>query len=102
MADWKQAIANQAEQATQHPIVQNAVKELLDNLRLPDGGLARYGIEKVAHYAATVARAQGLGLDPDLLRLTPEEANSEIWRAAAAAVASGVPVHIVGDDDADR
>ncbi len=53
--------------------------------RQPDLGvtgqaLPEYGIAKVANYAAQVARAQALGFDPDLLRLSDEEADEPARR----------------------
>jgi len=98
MTDWRDAIANEAHHATEHPLVADVIAELLDNLGLAPGGLPEYGIQKVAHYAAMVSRAQTLGIDPDLMRLSNEEATSLQLELAAQAVADGVPVHLIEGD----
>ena len=98
MSDWKQHHANEAEKATFHLLVQEVMAEYADNMGFELKGLPRYGLLKVANYAAIVARAQALGFDPDLLRLTPQEANSELLRKAAEAAVRGVPVYLLGDD----
>ncbi len=95
MSDWKQEITDNATKAVEHDLVQSVCRELADNLGVPFDGLPRYGIEKVAIYAASVAVTQTLGIDPDLLRLTPEEANSALLQQAAEAVAAGIPTFMV-------
>lgn len=93
-ADWKQVHADASDDAVNHPIVQAAIAELMDNLGL-ESGLVNYGMSKIASYAAQVARAQAQGFDPELLRLTPDEANSALLHLAAEAVLRGVPTYIV-------
>ena len=89
--DWKQVHANEAEKALVTPLVQDVIEELLDNLGT-DSALVRCGITKVASYAAQVARAQALGFDPELLRLSPDEADAQGLAKARMAVAHGKPV----------
>lgn len=100
--DWKQLHANAADETLKHPLVQDVMAELRGNLGVSDDGLPAYGIAKVAHYAAQVARAQALGFDPDLLRMTPEEADSAQLQIAAAAVLAGVPVTMIPTPTADE
>lgn len=95
MDDWKQQHADAANAAIEHPLVMAALQEYLENLGLDDSGLPAYGIRKVAAYAAQVARAQALGIDPEQLRLTPEEARSVQLRFAADAVLGGTPTFII-------
>ncbi len=99
MSNWKQTIADRAATVIAHDLVQDVCREQADNFRIPYSGLHQYGLEKIAIYAATVAIAQSLGINPDLLRLTPEEANAELMRAAAEAVGQGVPTFVLGDND---
>lgn len=58
-----------ASEAIDHEIVQNAITELISNMKLPSKGLHVYGMNKIAHHAAVVARAFALGIDPDELRI---------------------------------
>lgn len=95
VSGWKQAHARQAARALGHELVRDVMEELRVNLRAPEGGLEVYGIAKVASYAAQVARAQALGFDPDLLRLSDEEADEEILKIARQAAESEVPVWVV-------
>ena len=98
--DWKQRHANEAHRAVEHPLVQEVMAEFADNMGFALTGLPAYGLAKVAHYAAQVARAQALHFDPELLRLTPEEANRVQWELAARAVYEGVPTTVIeGLDD---
>ncbi len=93
-SDWKRVHADEAEKALEHELVKDVIDEQMFNLGTNDDWV-RYGFMKVAHYAASVARAQALGIDPDLLRLSPEEANSEVLRLAAEAVVDGIPTHLI-------
>lgn len=95
MSEWKQAHADAADLTVAHPIVERVMAELRSNLGMSGDGLPAYGIAKVAHYAAQVARAQALGFDPDLLRMTAEDATSEQLRLAANAALLGIPVHML-------
>lgn len=92
--DEKQAFANEAEKALEHPLVEEVIDELLFNLRLrgQQSSLPRYGIKKVAMYVATVARAQALGIDPDTLRMTNDESDEVQMRLVEAALGAGKPV----------
>lgn len=84
-----------ADEALDHPIVTEVMFELRDNLNVGPETLEAYGIAKVATYAAQVACAITYGHDPDILRLTPAEANSVILEQAARATYDGVPTHII-------
>lgn len=94
MSDWKQHHADEAEKAVIHDLVAGVIDEQMDNLNRSDP-LARYGLMKIAHYAATVARAQALGFDPELLKVTASEAESEQLRVAAEATLRGIPVYML-------
>lgn len=93
--DWKQLHANEADKALAHPLVEEVIAEQLGNLGHSNNPLVEYGLTKIAHYAAVVARAQALGFDPDLLRLTPQEATAEQVRLVAEAVHRGVPTFVI-------
>jgi hypothetical protein len=96
--DWKNAHANAASESIKHDLVEGVIEEFMDNVGIPDTGLPAYGIRKVALYAAQVARAHALGFDPNLLRMTPDEATSHQLDLAARAVLAGVPVHMLDLD----
>lgn len=98
----KQAFANEAEKALDHALVKDVIEEQLGNLGRTDDGLARYGLTKIAMYTASVARAQALGIDPDDLRHTPEEANASLLRTARAFVAAGKPALRVDETGVTR
>lgn len=104
--DWKQTHANEASASIKHELVEGVIEEFMDNINVADEGLPAYGIRKVAHYAATVARAHALGFDPNLLRQSPAGATSHQLHLAAMAVTLGVPVHMIEDapnsGEADR
>lgn len=93
MTDWKQQHANDAEKALDHDLVKDVIAEQMRNLGT-DSKLVEYGLHKIAMYTASVARAQALGFDPDLLRMSAEEANAAQLELAKAAVASGKPVWV--------
>ena len=101
MSDWKKQHANDSEKAVFHDLTQRAIEEFLFNTvqnpmnHAEESDEARYrmALNKVATHAAQVARAQALGFDPELLRLSPEEAGAHMWRMAAEAVGRGVPVY---------
>lgn len=93
--DWKDAHANAASASIKHELVEGVIEEFMDNIGLADKGLPAYGIRKVAHYAAMVARADALGFDPNLLRMTNAEATSHQLELAARAVLAGIPVHML-------
>jgi len=94
-AEAKERFADEASKALDHETVQNVMKEYADNMNFVLEGLPAYGLQKVAHYAALVARAQALGIDPDELRYSRDEANSALLETAARMVYKGVPTHIV-------
>lgn len=73
--DLRDESAAAADVAVEHPLVEGAIAEFLDNVNLPGAGLPSYGVRKVAHYAAQVARAQALGIDADALRHTAQGAS---------------------------
>lgn len=98
-SDWKQKHADEASRVLEHDIVKRVMAELAGNLGVELDGLPAYGIAKVATTAAQVARAQALGFDPDLLRLTPDEANSAMLERAAEAVLQGVPTYLIDGED---
>lgn len=95
----KQAFVNDAEQAVVHPLVLQVMEEFADNMGFELKGLPKYGLMKVASYTATIARAYALGIDPDVLRHTPEEANSALLRKAARMVYEGVPTIVIEGED---
>lgn len=97
-SDWKNDHANSASASIKHELVEGVIEEFMENIGLADKGLPAYGIRKVAHYAAMVARADALGFDPNLLRMTNAEATSHQLDLAARAVALGIPVHLIGDE----
>lgn len=92
---WKHRHANESEKAVAHRLVQEVIAEFADNMGFALEGLPRYGMHKVALYAAQVARAQALGFDPELLTLTDEEGLEAQLRLAEMAVEQGVPTTIV-------
>ena len=93
--DWKQRHANDSEAAIEHTLVEGVIAELCANIDVPVDSLIGLGLLKIASVVAQVARAQALGFDPDLLRLTAEEANEEAVRRAAELVLAGVPVRMI-------
>lgn len=95
MNDWKQKHADEAERTLDHQLVIDAMDEFAGNMGFKREGLAEYGLAKVAFYAATVARAQALGFDPDLLRLSSAEGYSVMLEQAAQAVLLGIPTHLL-------
>lgn len=101
MEALQEMIARAADIALKHQLVVDVMAELRQNLGVTGDGLPAYGIAKVAHYAAQVAFAQALGLDPDLLRLSPGQAMSEQLRIAAEAVAAGIPTHLIDPEDVE-
>lgn len=100
--DWKNAHANASGPAMEHPLVVRAMEEFAGNMGFDFEGLPRYGLMKIAMYAAQVARAQALGFDPDLLRLSDEESETQQLALARAAVALGKPTWVIRSDDIQR
>ena len=99
--DWKQRHANSAEKALSHPLVTDVVDELLRNLGEDRAGLVFYGIMKVAMVTASVTLAQARGIDPDALRLTPEESARRLMeRGRRIAEAGGTVLFVEPTEDA--
>lgn len=87
---WKQDIAHKASQAIDHSLVVNTALELCSNLGIPFDGLTAYGLNKLAHAAASVAIAQAAGIDADELRLDPAERLLATLNAQQVARAFGI------------
>lgn len=100
MTDWKRDHANAAEHALDHPVVRDVMDEYLGNMQARGSALARYGLVKCMSYVAQVARAEALGIDPDTLRTTPEEAAGHMSALADAARRAGKPVIVVASEGA--
>lgn len=106
MEDWKSKHANESERVLEHHIVKPILEEFEDNLRHnPDvaakhfnSALFCYGFRKCLSYVAQVARAEGMGFDPETLRGTPEEITKHQMELAQMAVNAGKPVWIVQAD----
>lgn len=96
---WKDVHANAANKALEHELVRYVMDEFADNMGFELTGLPRYGLMKVASYAAQVARAQALGFDPNLLRLSDDEAEAAGLELARQAVAKGIPTWVIRGDD---
>lgn len=107
MTDWKLHHANESEKAFQQPLVKSCVDEFVENMRANVGvdiseGLPSYGLHKCMSAAMQVARAEALGFDPELLRLSSAEATEQQLKLAETAAKLGKPVWIIeagsGDD----
>lgn len=95
---WKQHHADQSERVFDVQMMQDVMAEFAENMGFTLDGLPKYGLMKVAGYAAQIARAQTLGIDPELLRMTPAETTShQLWLAATAAF-KGVPTYLIEAD----
>lgn len=97
MSNWKQQHANESDKAWGHPIVEDVIVEQMGNIARcgpfkEDDAMLRMGLSKIAMYAAQVARAQALGFDPELLRMSAGEADTAILELAERAVRTGKPV----------
>jgi hypothetical protein len=105
--DWKQDFANDAEKAMDHSIVTETVDEYVLNMRSNYGvdlskGLPRMGLAKVMMAVALAARAQALGIDPDRLRLSDDEATEEMVAMLQRFHEAGKPAMIVVTDRKPR
>lgn len=98
MTDWKREHANASEHAIKHPLVQSVMQEFLRNIHAENGALERYGLTKVASYAAQVARAEALGIDPEALRMSNEELGEHQRVLIEMAYRAGKPVIIVAPE----
>jgi Rad3-related DNA helicase len=95
VSNWKQEFANKASKALSHELSERVIDELLLNLNADRGSLQHYGILKTADTIAQVARAQALDIDPNTLKLSPEEAHDELVRVVERFEDTGKPVLIV-------
>lgn len=103
MADnWKDHHADEAGKALDTRLVQEVMEEFAGNMGFKLDGLPKYGLMKVAMYAAQVARAQALGFDPELLVMSDEEADQAGLALARSAVAAGKPTWVIRDGDTQR
>jgi hypothetical protein len=98
-ADWKQAHANEAEQYAQHEMVESALSEFAMNMGFERKGLPEYGLLKIVSYVAQVVLAGARGFDPELLRMTPEEATEAQLRLMRAFQEAGKPVVVVVSEE---
>lgn len=94
--DWKEHHANEAGKALDRGLVQRVLTEFAGNMGFERDGLPEYGLTKIVLTVAQVARAEALGFDPELLRLTAEEADEEGLKLARIAAESGKPVWVLG------
>ena len=101
MSDWRQEHANEAEKALRHHLVQYVMEEFANNMGFKLDGLPKYGLMKVASYAAQVARAQALGIDPEDLRSTPEEHDRQMLDLVALFQEQCKPVVIVRPEEGE-
>ena len=102
MTDWKQHHANEAEKILLDQTVQNVLSEFADNMGFKREGLPEYGLLKVVSYAAQIARAQALGFDPELLRLSPNEAALRELELDKVAAETGKPVYLIVREGLDK
>lgn len=96
---WKGDFADKATEALNHELVTTVKSEFVFNMEpLADlsQGLPAYGLEKVMRTVAIVSAAYALGIDPDSLRLTKEEADEAVIAKARAFVQAGVPTLVIG------
>lgn len=93
--DWKNYHANEATKFAEHPLVESVLTEFADNMNFERRGLPEYGLLKIVNYVAQVVLARARGFDPELLRMTPEEATESQLRQMARFIEAGKPVTIV-------
>lgn len=98
MSDWKQHHADEAEKAWENEMVQNALTEFAGNMGFKREGLPEFGLSKIVSYVAQVARAEALGFDPYLLRMSDAEIDASMLRLAEIAAKAGKPVWAIGED----
>ncbi len=101
MADWKQHHANEAEKVLESEMVQNVLTEFAKNMGFKRTGLPEYGLVKIVSYVAQVARAQALGFDPYLLRMSDEEADEQGLMMARVAAEAGQPVWVIEESSGE-
>lgn len=100
MSSWKQDHANKSEKAIGHELVQSVINEFKFNLRLnpevgPDDALWDYGLMKICNAVAQVARAQALGFNPNILKMSDSEIGETRLRLIKIAVKTGKPVIVL-------
>lgn len=100
--DWKREHATASEVAAEHDLVEAVLSEFADNMAFRREGLPEYGLKKIVSTVAQVVRARTLGFDPDLLRLTADEADAQMLQKARMAVALGKPVLRVDSEGVTR
>ena len=96
-SEQKTQHANESGKALKHPLVVEVIDELIENLGVSKTGLEKYGITKVAMYAAQVARAQALGIDPDSLRTTDAEDDAHARGMIEMMQRNGIPVTVIAN-----
>lgn len=101
MTDWKRHHTDEAEKAWENEMVQNCLTEFAGNMGFKREGLPEYGLSKIVSYVSQVARAEALGFDPMLLRLSPQEADESLLRLAEIAAETGKPVWVIDAPDPD-
>lgn len=103
--DEKKALANAADGSIKHPFVQEIMDEFALNMGFRREGLPAYGLNKVARYAAIVARCEALGIDPEAMAMDDGEEAEFARMVIDAAVDAGKPVFVVvanGEGGTDR
>jgi hypothetical protein len=102
VGDWKQHHANESEKALDQDLVQSTLSEFASNMGFKREGLPEYGLAKIVSVVAQVARAEALGFDPELLRLSSSEAAEQQLRLAQIAAKTGKPIFVLElDEEAD-
>lgn len=101
-SDLRREIADEAEKVWDAKLVQEVLTEFAGNMGFERKGLPEYGLMKIVNYVASVAHAQARGLDPEVLRMSPEEAEAAILKRARAMVAASKPVLRVDDHGVTR
>ena len=96
--EFRSQCAKASNDVLAHPLVVGVVDEQQDNLCANGDALVRYGLNKIAMYAAQVSRAMTLGVDPENLRITDEESNERMLRIANICAEAGKPAIIVIPD----
>ena len=102
MTDWKKDFANEVDKAIFHEMTQQAIDELLFNLRADRNSMAYYGLLKLCNTVGHVARAQALGIDVDRLRMDANESAEWMMTLAESAAEGGAPVLVVTVPEVDR
>lgn len=101
-SDIRREIADQAEKAWDTELVQEVLTEFAGNMGFERKGLPEYGLMKMVNCVASVAHAQARDLDPEVLRMSADEAEVHLMKRARAMVAQGKPVLKIDDTGATR